>query len=480
MKVFFVLVSFLGIALILFSSYVSKYGESPRITTRQILLIGEGTSPRRQPDHGDGACSNKTCLPSKDLVKVVNITRRDDDVNTALRSLKSVSPNHPSTNKNLWIELNNKLMLIRRTAYFDARPDIGPAVVIISLHNDWEELNMPSFYARLTLHNNQEECVKVDVWKKIGNVKIIWHDFYVGYLMRIKLAEGSRPPLYIELTSSLSNCYTHMNLLPPMPVFSDERNKQGKFAVCAAKPLFNDDYVDPEWIVAWVEFQRTLGASYITMFIQDISDRLYKTMRPYIEEGLVEVLDWRVSVNIHEKGTWGSLQECLYRNVNRAQYMTVHDSDEILVPQKITLWSEMIDDLAERFNISEYASLSFYNAFWFDIGLPVQKAVEMSCPKMKSLPLYFKRTDRVVKPEHKHPKYMVFLDRVYAGNIHEISHWKEGLERRLEVPIDIGQSHHFRTPVRAQDYERHDRHYDPEFMEPYVEILMDNIRKKLC
>ena len=479
MKGISVLVSILGITLIVFSCYVFN-GQSPVIatgTTRQVLNW-EGTSTRRQQGHG--ACSNSSCLPSKHIFKAINITRRGHDVDRILRSLKSVSPNHPSTNEKLWIELNNKRMLIRRTVYFDARPNIGPAVVIISLHNDWEELKMPTFYARLTLHNNREECVKVNVWKKIGYVKIIWNDYYVGYLMRIKLAEGIRPPLFIELTSSLSNCYSHTNLLPPMPVFSDERNKEGKFAVCAAKALFNDHYVDPEWIVHWVEFQRTLGASYITMFIQDISDRLYEAMRPYMKEGLVEVIDWRVSVSIHEKGTWGSLQECIYRNVNRAQYLTVHDSDEILVPQKRNLWSEMIVDLAEQFNLSNYASLSFYNAFWFDIGLPIEKAVEMSCPKMKSLPLYFKRTDRVVNPEHKHPKYMVFLDRTYAGNIHEIAHWKEGLEMRLKVPIDIGQSHHFRTPVRAQDYERHNRHYDPEFMEPYVEILMGNIRQKLC
>ena len=444
-------------------------------TAKQSYLL-RGLSQTHSPTYSESSkkredgCENATNCATPD--------RSTQDA--IVRSLSDVSPNHPAPASHLWIELNQKKTLIRRTAYFDGRRQFGPSVVIIILHNDSDELTKPILYARVTMANGEEKCMELEYWKKTGYVKLAWNDYYVNYLLRIKLEQGSvKPPLYIQMTSSLQHCYSGISLLPPMPVFNDQRERTNKFAVCTAKALFNDKRIDPQWIVHWVEFNKALGASYITILIQDISDKVFHLMRPYMEEGLVEVIDWKISVNIHEKGMWGSLQECIYRNINRAKYLALHDSDEILVPQKHRTWLEMIADLKKVDNISRYASFSFFNAFWYDIGLPVESAVDLKCPAME-LPLYFQRTDRAVNPEHIHPKYMVCLDTTIAGNIHEISHWQEGYEMRLKVPIEIGQSHHFRIPIREQDYKRHDRHYDPEFMVPYVYPLMTNIRKQFC
>ena len=109
--------------------------------------------------------------------------------------------------------------------------------------------------------------------------------------------------------------------------------------------------------------------------------------------------------------------------------MNLHDSDEILVPQKHRSWNEMIQDLKSITDITKYASFSFPNAYWYDVGLPIKSAEKMLCDGMK-LPEYFKRTERSTSPEYVHPKDMIVLDSIRSSDgIHHINDWRDGKEK---------------------------------------------------
>ena len=410
---------------------------------------------------------------------------------TAKRSLlyeevSRVSPDHPSSSPaNLWIEVDHKRTLLRRTVYYDGRPHLGPSLVIISLHNDRDEPVKPSLHARVVYNDSSETCTPLEYWKQIGSYKPVLKDYYVAYLLRVPLptprqepaSHRGRFPLYLVV--SRDNSCNDAQSLPVMPIFKDVNNDKGDvFAVCTGKALYGD--IDPHWIVHWIELNAALGAAYITILIQDVNEELIDAIAPYKDEGLVEVIDWRISINdIHEQGAWASMQECIYRNINRAQYLSLHDSDEILVPQKHSSWIEMIDDLNTITTLDRYASISFPNAYWFDVGLPLQSAENMMCEGMK-LPEYFKRTDRSMNPEYRHPKSMLCLDSIITSDIHEISDWTGNKEQKFLIPPDRGQSFHYRSPMRMEDYAQHNRTYDPQFMLPYVQSIMHNLRQRFC
>ena len=399
------------------------------------------------------------------------------------REASQVSFDYPASAEHMWIELDHKRTIIRRMAFYDARPQFSESLVLIMLHNDRDEPIMPSLYIKLFYNESAwlQSCQPFTYWHQIGSYKPVLKDYYVAYLLRFELREirdknsaDWKPPTFAVISRDKS-CSDH---LPVLPVYKDMReNKTNVFSVCTAKGLFGN--IDPQWLMHWIEFNKALGATYITILIDSINNELYNAIRPYQEEGLVEIIDWHLSINIHEHGMWASGQECIYRNINRAEYLNLHDSDEILVPQKHRSWNEMIQDLKSITDITKYASLSFPNAYWYDVGLPIKSAEEMLCDGMK-LPEYFKRTDRSMNPEYTHSKLMICLDSIISSDIHQISEWLIGKAQLLKVPTNIGQSFHFRTPLREQDYKQHNRTYDANFMLPFVKPIMINLQKRLC
>ncbi len=390
-------------------------------------------------------------------------------------------PARPAQKEHLWIELDHKRTLIRRIAFHDARPQFHTdSLVIITLHNDRDEPSLPSLYIQL-LHadGDRQSCHPLEYWKKVGNYRPVFKDYYVAYLLRFEIQRTNMPPTFVAISRDVS---CSGDILPVLPVFSDiKKNKTDVFSVCTAKGLFGD--IDPQWLMHWIEFNLALGATYITILIHSVKDELYNTIRPYQDEGIVEIIDWHLGVEIHEIGMWASLQECIYRNINRAEYLNLHDSDEILVPQKHLTWKEMVHDFnSVTTDASKYASFSFPNAYWFDIGLPMETAAEMTvcAGGTMKLPEYFIRTDRSLNPEYVHSKPMLRLASVITCDIHEVSECIDGYEKELKVPANFGQSFHYRRPIREEDYIQHNRRYDPNFMQPFVKPIMMNLRNRVC
>ena len=97
--------------------------------------------------------------------------------------------------------------------------------------------------------------------------------------------------------------------------------------------------VPAETLISFVELNKALGASFITiLWIQTIEESVYNAMIPYIKSGLVEMLDWKVTTPIRNYGTHAAYNECVYRNIHRAEYVALHDIDEVFIPHKHDDW----------------------------------------------------------------------------------------------------------------------------------------------
>ncbi|XP_019863282.1 PREDICTED: uncharacterized protein LOC109592205 [Amphimedon queenslandica] len=160
---------------------------------------------------------------------------------------QKISPDHPSSHSDLWIDLDpEKMTIIRRTVFFDSRKHFGPQIVIISMHHDAIKEEKLNLYARIPQTSSDSynkdrgfHCLKVSKWKQVGWVRedILPPETYVAYLLRIKdsVALNEVPP-YIELTTD-KEC--RKDMLPKMPVFYDQRPRDGVFAACTQKGLLD-------------------------------------------------------------------------------------------------------------------------------------------------------------------------------------------------------------------------------------------------
>ncbi|KAH9426202.1 hypothetical protein DERP_007142 [Dermatophagoides pteronyssinus] len=124
-------------------------------------------------------------------------------------------------------------------------------------------------------------------------------------------------------------------------------------------------------LIEWLEMNRLLGASKIYFYIFDATESVYRVLRHYAKEGLIE---WRrltlpgVQPNIdsmyeyYYKQINGKsfaeelleLNDCLYRNIYRHDYIGLFDIDEILMPQKqLQNWFDVLNRIKKRSSIDE-------------------------------------------------------------------------------------------------------------------------------
>ena len=321
--------------------------------------------------------------------------------------------------------------------------------------------------------NGAEWCQETETVINVPKGPFPWKDVrhgpdeYICNIKRIVIPQNQIPPKYISLSTS-QICKL---LLPPMPVYYEKREERVKFAVCLHKGIFG--YVSPQLLIQFVEMNRILGASIITIWIQNASDSVYTAMLPYIQRGLVELIDWKVSVAMRNYGQFAVNNECLYRNIHRAEYMILHDIDELMIPYLHDTWFEMLEYIDKMVNLSSYATVHVESVPWKIGNKSIKIPEDLKCSKME-LPLYFKWSYRLKETDTGRPKLIVSLDRSIAVYTHSVKKWIEGVERRFFLPANISCFHHYRIPPLQGDYV-----FDP-FMERFVNKTMPGIKEYVC
>lgn len=301
-------------------------------------------------------------------------------------------------------------------------------------------LAVPQFHAKVTLATNENFCTRVQHWKQTGNIVRSFKELALNHVLRINMSSHLHETAVTVQLSKNPNC-NEDSLWPIMPVFHDKRQRDNVFTTCVQKALFGT--ITPAEIVSFVELNKALGASIITIFFSQRlknPSKTYKAVEPYVKSGLVEVLSWTLKhewTGIFDLGMAASATECVYRNIHRSKYMALHDIDEYLIPTKHLDWSGMISELRTGHNLTKYASLSFSNSIFQE---KIKKSRQNNCES----PIYFKRFWRDAHPSKGHPKVMVDLDTTITAYCHDIKTWKDGVSKKFDVPPHIGLLFHYR------------------------------------
>ena len=95
---------------------------------------------------------------------------------------------------------------------------------------------------------------------------------------------------------------------------------------------------DPQILIDWIELNLVLGAKIITIYFQYVPEIFYEIMKPYINEGLVEILDWNLKPLVFSgtdryEGQFSVINDCIYHYMYRVKYLALMDMDEFIIPQ---------------------------------------------------------------------------------------------------------------------------------------------------
>ncbi|XP_069114137.1 beta-1,4-galactosyltransferase galt-1-like isoform X3 [Argopecten irradians] len=281
-------------------------------------------------------------------------------------------------------------------------------------------------------------------------------------------------PVGVSLTTQ--RCENPSNFLPIQ--YPDKQKWQ--FTVCVT-PL-NFRYSKAYELVEMIEMNRILGADHFVFYNYSTHENVDKVLNYYIDIGLVEVVQWhlpmRVDVwpkvkghttEIHYFGQLGSLNDCLYRNRYKSQYLVYQDLDEFIFPYKHKNWSEMIDSLAKR-NVYMFRN-TFFRKDWNDTDTMFEG--KDLAKRYKSTILLKTMREAKIFGLRQRSKYIINPRKVDTVGIHNV--WKERSgSSLLNVPPDVALIHHYRDWENPNDKMK--REEDPIAFQ-YKEDLLGRLKK---
>ncbi|XP_071354635.1 uncharacterized protein [Trachinotus anak] len=125
----------------------------------------------------------------------------------------------------------------------------------------------------------------------------------------------------------------------------EEEKLQFNFTVCISN-LF-DDYNNVLQFAQTLEMYRLLGVDRVVIYNTSCGPDLERLLQSYSQEGFVEMVPWPINKylkpshgwhfsehggDLHYFGQLTTLNECIYRSMERSRYVLLNDIDEIIMP----------------------------------------------------------------------------------------------------------------------------------------------------
>ncbi|XP_038551285.1 uncharacterized protein LOC119885199 [Micropterus salmoides] len=124
-----------------------------------------------------------------------------------------------------------------------------------------------------------------------------------------------------------------------------EKNLQFNFTVCISN-LFGD-YNNVLQFAQTLEMYRLLGVNRVVIYNTSCGPELDRLLQTYSQEGFVEMVPWPIDQHLNPSSGWlfsksggdvhyfgqlTTLNECIYRSMDRSRYVMLNDIDEIIMP----------------------------------------------------------------------------------------------------------------------------------------------------
>ncbi|KAL1130258.1 hypothetical protein AAG570_013196 [Ranatra chinensis] len=262
-------------------------------------------------------------------------------------------------------------------AYYDVRKlsKIGPAVRILGMINRIEPT--VKTYCLFWFENKKEPAVtrimeyKYIWYKKWGNYK---QGIFQPYLMACQIPKSyhNLVPSSVSLVEKLcDNPTNNVRVIYNKPV------KKKKFAVCVKGLDFLHDDLSVR-LIEWIELLGLLGADKIFFYKLQVHPNITKVLNHYEKRGQVDVTPLTLpggqpniagfqhmylvkKVNHKRQNELIPYNDCLYRNLYAYEYVALLDVDEVIMPIKLSTWSELLDVILPKALAIRNESRASYN-----------------------------------------------------------------------------------------------------------------------
>ena len=91
------------------------------------------------------------------------------------------------------------------------------------------------------------------------------------------------------------------------------------------------------------------------MYNDTVSPEVSCLLEHYTRTGVLELLPWRLDLasqkEIRTEGLFAALNDCLYRNMGRVQYLVMMDLDELIIPYQVRNATTRINDVVSSLQI---------------------------------------------------------------------------------------------------------------------------------
>ncbi|CAB1454508.1 unnamed protein product [Pleuronectes platessa] len=142
----------------------------------------------------------------------------------------------------------------------------------------------------------------------------------------------------------------------------DEKEKlQFNFTVCISN-LFGD-YNNVLQFAQALEMYRLLGVGRVVIYNTSCGPELERLLQIYSQDGFLEIVQWPIHQHlipstgwlfsahggdVHYFGQLATLNECIYRSMERSRYVLLNDIDEIIMPYQHDNLMSMMNMLEEQ------------------------------------------------------------------------------------------------------------------------------------
>nr|XP_046920666.1 uncharacterized protein LOC124500617 [Dermatophagoides farinae] len=193
-------------------------------------------------------------------------------------------------------------------------------------------------------------------------------------------------------SSSIENVVRviHRNYTSDLIINDENRRQNQNFTIGVCVHAFRYRTYDfSVRLVEWLEMIRLLGASKIYFYVYDATESVYRVLRHYAYEGLIEwrrltFPGWQPNIESMYQYYYEQLggkfwpqemleqNECFYRNMYRHKYIGLFDVDEILMPQKqLKNWYDVFNQIEHRISSDQqqqqYAFYSHKHSYVYEM-----------------------------------------------------------------------------------------------------------------
>ena len=233
------------------------------------------------------------------------------------------------------------------------------------------------------------------------------------------------------------------------------RQYEHGLAVCA---IFKNE---APYLKEWIDYHHDLlGVSKFYLYNNDSRDGYKEVLSPYINSGLVELIDWqsedRHAIDVEGicKFPWDRYQIgaytdcCTKRALGKVRWLAVHDIDEFIVPPNgIKSFQKMLAD-ASKPNLLKFIKNPFRNVkpigclkvHWLIFGTSYVWDLEMGQSLTETL--VHRASDEFV--EHRNTKCLYRPEAINTCLIHN-AYLKKSRYRSKHIPHSQCRVHHYFT-----------------------------------